>query len=359
MVTFSAVVLAAGQAKRMRSSLPKVLHPLAGRPMVYYPVQAALAAGAKEAIVVVPALHEGAIRSSLQAQFGPDRIQTVVQEVPRGTGDAAQVALSRVSTGRVLILCGDTPLVVSADLEPLGRALADDATTDLALLSCRLKDPAGYGRVLRDGAGNVTEIREHRDLRTDEERLIDEVNAGIYLANRDPLETALLELKPTNVQGEYYLTDIVATLARSGAVRAVVGSPEALLGVNDQVQLREVDALLGRRIIERHARTGVALRGQPRIDDTVEIEPEAVIEDGVHLRGCTRVGRGATIDAGCVVTDSVIEPKATLRPYSVVAGSRVASGAQIGPFAHLRPGTDIQEGTHAANMRERLRTRDG
>ena len=357
MCTFSAVVLAAGQAKRMQSSLPKVLHPVAGRPMVHYPVEAALKAGAAQVVVVVPPLHNDAIASTLSSQFGPGRIQTVVQDVARGTGHAVQVALGNVSASHLLVLCGDTPLITAEDLAPLSAAFSDDEAVDLALLSCCLSDPTGYGRVLRDATARVTEVREERDLRSDEERRVDEVNAGVYLAKSQPLAQALAELSPLNAQGEYYLTDVVATIARSGVVRAVLGSPQALIGVNDRRQLREVDALLGRRIIDRHAGRGVTIRGFPRIDDTVEIDEDAVIEEGVHLRGTTRIGRGAIIDVGCVLTDSVVEPHANLKPYSVAVSSRIGPGAQIGPFAHLRPGSDIEEEAHIGNFVETKKTR--
>ena len=357
MSVFSAIVLAAGQAKRMQSPLPKVLHPVAGRPMVHYPVEAALQAGAVEVVVVVPPVHRDAIANTLSSRFGPDRTQTVVQEAARGTGHAVQVALGSVTTPRVLILCGDTPLVTAEDLSPLGSALSADEAVDLALLSGRLSDPTGYGRVLRDPAGRVTEVREDRDLKSDEERRVDEVNAGAYLVRTQPLARALAELSPSNAQGEYYLTDIVATIARSGTVRAVLGSPEALIGVNDRRQLREVDGVLGRRIIEQHARCGVTIRGLPHIDHTVEIEADATIEDNVHLRGTTRIGTGATIDVGCVITDSVVEPHANLKPYSVVVSSRIGSGAQIGPFAHLRPASEIEEDAHIGNFVETKKTR--
>jgi bifunctional UDP-N-acetylglucosamine pyrophosphorylase/glucosamine-1-phosphate N-acetyltransferase len=343
MSTLTAVILAGGQAKRMKSSVPKVLHRVAGRPMVCYPVRAALEVGADQVLVVVPPNHQPRIAEELDRQFGAGRIQTLVQPVPRGTADA-QVAIAEVTSPRVLILCGDTPLLRGEDLQALKTDFEGSAGTSLVMLSCKLADPTGYGRVLRNANGQVTEIREHRDLRTEAERQVDEVNSGVYLGSTEPLRQALSEVRPLNAQGEYYLTDVVAILSRSGAVRAVLGSPDALVGVNDRVQMRDVEELLYRRIIERHARAGVTLHGHPSVDDTVEIGPDAVIEDGVQLRGNTRIGGGATIDVGSVVTDSTLGEGALVKPYCVITSSRVGADAQVGPLAHLDAGSEVMEG---------------
>lgn len=305
--------------------------------MVCYSVTAAFEAGADHVIVVVPPNHQARIAQSLDEQFGTGRVTTVVQPVPRGTGDAAQVGMQQATSPLVLILCGDTPLLRGEDLQALNAELEGNPGAPLVLLSCRLADPTGYGRVLRDAEGRVTEIREHRDLTTTAERQVDEVNAGVYLAESGALRNALSEVQPLNAQGEYYLTDVVAILSRSGSPRAVLGSPDALVGVNDRMQLREVEELLYRRIIERHARAGVTLHGRPSVDDTVEIEPDAVIGDGVQLRGTTRIGGSATIDVGSVVTDSVIGGGASIKPYCVITSSQVEPAAQVGPFTHLRP----------------------
>jgi bifunctional UDP-N-acetylglucosamine pyrophosphorylase / glucosamine-1-phosphate N-acetyltransferase len=336
MSQLTAVILAGGQAKRMKSSVPKVLHRVAGRPMVCYPVRAALEAGADQVVVVVPPNHQPRIAEELDRQFGAGRIQTVIQPVPRGTADATQVGIATVRSPRLLILCGDTPLLQGEDLRALESEFEGSTGTSLVVLSCKLADPSGYGRIMRDAGGRVTEIREHRDLTSDAERQVNEVNSGVYLASTEPLRQALAEVRPLNVQGEYYLTDVVAIQGRAGAVRAVLGSPDALVGVNDRVQMREVEELLYRRIIERHARSGVTLHGHPCVDDTVELGLDAVIEDGVHLRGSTKVGERATIDVGSVLTDATVGAGARVGPYCVITSSSVDPGAQIGPFAALR-----------------------
>ncbi|HEX5101317.1 MAG TPA: NTP transferase domain-containing protein, partial [Polyangiaceae bacterium] len=191
----TAVVLAAGLGTRMKSQLPKVLHRIAGRPLIEFPVRAALELD-DAAVVVVTSGHPE-IEASLTKAFG-SRVVTAVQDPPRGTGDAARVGLERVKTERTLILCGDTPLVTSAELE---RLLAESQGADLALLSAKPAEPVGYGRVLRGPDGHVLEIREQRDLKTDAERAVREVNAGMYTAKTSVLVEAVKHLRPMNAQG--------------------------------------------------------------------------------------------------------------------------------------------------------------
>ncbi len=352
----TAIVLAAGHGTRMKSSLNKVLHPIAGRPLVFYPVQAALEAGASKVVVVVGPTTQQDIEGYLRSAFGAERIRCVVQDPPRGTGDAARVGMAEVASERVLIFYGDTPLIRAEDLRAVVAAL-DTSGTALALLTCQLDEPTGYGRVLRDAQGQVLEIREQRDLRSDEERAIREVNPGVYAGRASLLREALRSLRPNNAQGEYYLTDVVAFARQSGGVRAVAGNPEALVGVNDRLQLVAAEAEMYARIAAAHARSGVTIRGDARIDQSVQIEPDVTLEGGVHLRGSTVVKKGTVIDTGCVVTDSEIGPSALLRPYTVVLASKVGPGAQVGPFAHLRPGSEVGDSAHVGNFVELKNTR--
>jgi bifunctional UDP-N-acetylglucosamine pyrophosphorylase/glucosamine-1-phosphate N-acetyltransferase len=228
----------------------------------------------------------------------------------------------------------------------------------LLAVGCAVLDaPGGYGRVLTDADGRATEIREERDLTSDAERAIRLVNAGIYAGRTDELKQAVLELSPNNAQGEYYLTDIVAWLARSGRVTPVRGPADVLVGVNDRAQLREAEEMLFARIRARLGGEGVTLHGDARIDDTVKVAPGAEIEANVRLRGATVVGSGAFIDVGSVVTDSVIAAGAELKPYSIVTSSRVGEVAQIGPFSHLRPDSEIEAEAHIGNFVETKKTR--
>lgn len=314
----TAIVLAAGLGKRMKSALPKVLHRVAGRPLVHYPVVAALEVGAERVVVVASPETREALEDSLADAFGSVRLRFAIQSPPRGTGDAVRVAMPEVETERVLILCGDTPLLRVSDLSALLGAVTGEVS--LSLLTCLLENPAGYGRVLRDSQGKVTEVREDRDLRTPEERAIREVNAGMYVANTAFLRKALSELRPANAQGEYYFTDVVAAAAAQGGAVGVVGDRQGLLGVNDRVQLAEADSLMFQRIAERHGRHGVTVRGNARIEDTVKIGDDVVIESGVVLRGHTTVGDLCHIDVGAVLTDVNLPAESWIPPYSVLNG---------------------------------------
>jgi bifunctional UDP-N-acetylglucosamine pyrophosphorylase/glucosamine-1-phosphate N-acetyltransferase len=353
-MSLTAVVLAAGQGTRMRSRTPKVLHALAGRALFEYPVRAALSAGATR-VVVVTSGHPG-IDELVRSRFAGADVTTVTQELPRGTGDAARIGLTRVESERVLVLCGDTPLVTERELLAIVDAL-DGARVPLAFGSAALDLPSGYGRVLRDASGRVLEIREQRDLRGAAEEGVREVNAGIYAANTQALAGALARLEPNNAQGELYLTDVVKILAESAEVRAVLGPEEALAGVNDRDQLRKAEAVLFERIRARLGRAGVSVHGDALIDDTVTVEGNATIEAGVRLRGETTIGEGTLVDVGAVITDSKVAARAVIKPYSVITQSNVGEGAQIGPFAHLRPDSEIEADAHIGNFVETKKTR--
>ena len=347
----TAVVLAAGMGTRMKSAVPKVLHRIAGRPLIEFSVRAALELDVA-AVVVVTSGHPD-IEASLTKAFGP-KVTTVVQDPPRGTGDAARIGLTKVSTERTLILCGDTPLVTAQELE---RLLGASLSAELALLSAVPSEPAGYGRVLRAPDGRVLEIREQRDLKTDAERAAREVNSGIYAAKTSVLAQAVQHLEPMNAQGELYLTDVVASVASRGTVVALVGSADSLVGVNDRAQLREAEELLYERIRGRLGRAGVMVRGDARIDDTVSVEPGAEIEAGVRLRGATRIGPDCRIDVGSVITDVTLGAGVNVKPYSVMTSSNVGDRAEIGPFSHLRPESEVEAEAHLGNFVETKKTR--
>jgi len=350
----SAIILAAGMGTRMKSRLPKVLHPLCGRPLVDYPITAAFEAGADQVVVVTSGQPE--LTDALQSRYGKDRISIAVQDPPRGTGDAVRAGLSAVKHPRTLVLCGDTPLVRAQDLTALLQALAAPGQL-LSFLTALLEVPFGYGRVLRDSAGAVVEIREHRDLRSDAERAVREVNAGMYAADTEKLRTAVAALQPNNAQGEYYLTDVVAGFAKFSPVAAVVGDADALLGVNDRSDLGRAEELLFARHREQHRKAGVTVHGDARIDSGVEIGIDAEIGPGVSLRGRTTIGPGARIDVGCVLVDATIAADAELKPYCVISQSSVGERAQLGPFAHLRPESVIEAEAHIGNFVETKKTR--
>ncbi|MDF3067042.1 MAG: glmU [Polyangiaceae bacterium] len=354
MSSLSAIVLAAGLGTRMKSPLPKVMHTVAGRPLLAYALRAAFDAGVEHAVVVTSGRPE--IEEFLNEQFG-GRVVTTVQDPPRGTGDAARIGLAHVRTERVLILCGDTPLLRAKELAELVAVLDRPSAGELSLMTCLLDSPDGYGRVVRDDAGRVCEVREQRDLRSDMERGIREVNAGMYAGRTATIGAALADVRPNNAQGEYYLTDIVASIARLSTVTPVQGHRDALLGVNDRAQLRDAEELMLERIRRRHAEAGVTVRGNPHIDDTVEIAPDATVDNGATLRGSTRVGAGSRVDVGCVLSGAVVSEGVILKPYTVITSSEVGDRAQLGPFSHLRPDSVIEAEAHLGNFVETKATR--
>jgi bifunctional UDP-N-acetylglucosamine pyrophosphorylase / glucosamine-1-phosphate N-acetyltransferase len=350
----TAIVLAAGKGTRMKSELPKVLHPLCGRRLVDYPIAACFEAGAERVVVVTSGQPE--INRALEERYGKERLSVVVQDPPRGTGDAARIGLEAVRSPHTLIVYGDTPLLRAEDLSGLLDAVLKDKH-ELALLTALLDAPFGYGRVLRDAAGEVQEVREQKDLTNDAQRAVREVNAGMYCGNSARLRDAVARLSPNNAQGEYYLTDVVAAFAKGSRVAAVVGSADALVGVNDRVDLGRAEELLLSRNRDRHRQAGVTVHGDARIDSDVEIAPDAEIGPGVCLRGKTRIGARSRIDAGSVLTDAVIAEGVEIKPYCVVSQSSVGSGAQLGPFAHLRPESEIEADAHIGNFVETKKTR--
>lgn len=349
-----AIVLAAGHGTRMKSSLSKVLHPACGRPLVYYPVRAALDAGADRVVVVANPATAEPISSELRKHIPPESFQIAIQEVPRGTGDAVRAAVTTLAQSdedRVLILSGDVPLLTAEDLLPLVAELSDKGV-QLSFMAFHAEDPTGYGRVLRNESGKPVEIREHRDLETEAERGIKEVNAGVYAARFSPLLRAVSNLKSNNAQGEYYLTDVVLSIAEQNDVRVVQASPEVLSGVNDRAQLSEVESVLFARIRTKFAQNGVTIVGSPLIDDTVKIAPEARIEAGVRLRGRTVIGARTLVDVGCVVNDTSVGEDVVVKPYCVLTESTVGSRVELGPFAHLRPKSVLEDECHIGNFVE-------
>ncbi len=353
------VIMAAGQGTRMKSATPKVLHAVAGRPLLHYSVRAALEAGCDEVIVVVG--HGRAEVAAYLASAFDARVRIAVQEEQRGTGDAARVGLAAVGpeVTKVLVCNGDLPLLVADDLAKVLRAFAEAPSAPaMAIATCELPDPTGYGRVLRDASAEIQEIREHRDLRTDEERATREINPGIYVASVSFLREALSALRPNNAQGELYLTDIVAFARAQGKkVLGISSRGEVLVGVNDRNQLVEAETLMYERIARTWRSRGATVRPGARIDDGVVLAEDVTVEAGAWLRGATHIGRGTRVDVGCVVTDVTVGEEVLLRPYSILAGSVIGEGAQIGPFAHVRPESVIGENVHVGNFVETKKTR--
>ncbi len=352
----TAIILAAGQGTRMKSARPKVLHELCGRPMIDHVVDAARAAGAGEVVVVVGHGREE-VEAYLARAF-EGQVRTAVQDVQQGTGHAVRCALPALSphADRVFVLYGDTPLLDPAELARLPRELELHPEARMAMLTTRVPDPAGYGRIVRDGDGRVVRIVEQRDT-TPAERAIDEINPGVYFARAGALREAVAALRPNNAQGELYLTDVVEALAREGVVPTVlVKDMVSVSGINDRAQLAAAEEVLYARLADALRREGATIRAGARVDAGVVVEADAVIEHGVVLRGATRVGKGARIDVGSVLTDVTVAAGAVVKPYTVAQGASIGELAQIGPFSHLRPESRVEAEAHIGNFVETKKT---
>jgi bifunctional UDP-N-acetylglucosamine pyrophosphorylase / glucosamine-1-phosphate N-acetyltransferase len=355
--SFAAVILAAGQGTRMKSALPKVLHRVCGLPMVAHVVDAARSAGASRVVVVVGHGREQ-VEKDLSQRFG-GAVEIAIQSEQRGTGHAVQCALPALDgfEGEVVVLAGDAPLLPAEAISMLAKARGTHA---LAMLTSTLPDATGYGRVLRDAAGNATGVREHKDA-SETERAIREWNTGVYSIDLGFLRRALPLLSTANAQNEIYLTDLVSVAAAEGGAATLAWAAEDVGGVNDRAQLAELERVMRRRIATRLAQSGVTVRclETAYIDATVTVAPDATIEPNVHLRGKTIVERGARIDTGSVLTDVTVRANAVLKPYTIGEKSVIGEAAQIGPFSHLRPDTELGPDTHIGNFVETKKTKMG
>ncbi len=343
----AAIVLAAGQGTRMRSRVPKVLHPLAGRPMLSHVLDSLAAAGIEHRVVVT-----GAGSDAVEAALAD--VPTVRQEPQLGTADAVRCGLSRIpSTVRhVVVTMGDVPLLPADLFRRLLREQAEGEAT-IALLSARMPDPSGYGRIVRDAGGSARAIVEDRDA-DEATRAVDEVNVGTYCFEASWLR-ANVGNGPASPSGEYYLTDLVALAVSGGRRVAVVDAPRPALtaGINDRVALAAAERLLRTDIAERHMLAGVTIVDPATtwIDAGVEIGQDARIEPGTVLSGATVIAQDAVIGPNAQVRDSRIGPRTRVWS-SVVEESDVAEDVEIGPYSHLRPGCHIGPRCRIGNYAE-------
>jgi bifunctional UDP-N-acetylglucosamine pyrophosphorylase/glucosamine-1-phosphate N-acetyltransferase len=345
-MSIGAVVLAAGQGTRMRSSLPKVLHPLGGRPMLRWILDALAGAGVARTTVVV---GHGAdqVRAAL-----PDGVDSCPQERRLGTGHAAMVGLEALdpSCDTVLVLSGDVPLV---DAPLLRRLIDEHAAGDRAatVVTARPADAAAYGRVIRAADGSVERIVEARDA-TPDELAVGEINAGLYAFGRAALERALGGIGTDNAQGELYLPDALPLLG--GPVGALLADdPQVVAGINDRVELAAVEAAIQRRLREDLMRAGVTMPNPEAVyvEAGVEVGEDTTLWPGTHLRGATRIAGGCTIGPDAVIADSVIGPgSAVLSAH--LSGAEVGSRCRVGPFAYLRPGAVLRDGARVGTYVE-------
>ena len=346
----AAVVLAAGKGTRMKSALPKVLHPICGQPMLYYPLEAARLAGFQQLKVVVG--H----RSELVSEtFSADDITWVTQSDQLGTGHALMCAADslRGYSGPLLLLCGDVPLIRSETLEQLQRYHSQQQAA-VTVLTAQMPNPSGYGRVIRDGE-QILQIVEERDA-DEQQRQITEINTGTYLFDTAFVLSALKGLNKNNAQREYYLTDVVAAAVAAGEkTRALcVDDPTEVMGINDRCQLAEAEVLMRWKINADLMFGGVSMTDPTTvyIDNGVEIGIDTILHPNVHLHGKTTIGKNCIIETGVVVVDSQIADGVHLKASSAIEEAQIGPDCKIGPMAHLRPGTVLTGNNKIGNFVE-------
>jgi bifunctional UDP-N-acetylglucosamine pyrophosphorylase/glucosamine-1-phosphate N-acetyltransferase len=344
----SVVILAAGQGKRMKSDLPKVLQLLAGRPLLQHVIDTAREIHAADIHVVYG--HGGErVRDALA---GPD-LTWALQAEQLGTGHAVMQAMPGVPDDHLaLILYGDVPMVEAATLGRLAEAAGEGA---IAVLSVRMKDPTGYGRIVRDGARNVARIVEHKDANA-KERAIDEVNTGLMAVPAARLREWLGNLRNDNAQGEYYLTDIVVMAVKAGLkVNAVLAdSEDEVLGVNDKVELAEVEGVYRKRRATQLMLQGVSLADPARFDarGPVSVGRDVFIDVNVVFEGKVSLGDRVRIGPNVVIKDTTIGDDTVVFPNCVIDSAIIGSKCNIGPFARFRPSSELAAGVHIGNFVE-------
>lgn len=351
MDNLAVVILAAGKSTRMKSATSKVLHHLAGLPVVAYPVGEARRLKPEKIVLVV---GKGQQRAFEEAIGG--NVHFCTQTIAAGTGDAvrrAEKAL-RGFEGLIMIIPGDVPLITAEALEDfIGRALEEKAVC--AVLSTSPESPFGYGRIIRDGAGGFSAIREEKDA-SDEERKVKEINTGIFLVQSKWLYENLKKITPHNAQKEYYLTDLVGLAASVNAkVSAIhLGPAEVFMGINDRAELANAGRIMRGLIARRFMLAGVTIEapGETYIDSDVKIGGDSFIAPFVFLKGRTRIGRNCTVGAGAVIEDSVLGDNVVVKPYSVIEKSHIKDGAVVGPFSRVRPESRIEKGARVGNFVE-------
>ena len=349
------VVLAAGQGKRMFSALPKVLHPLAGRPLLAHVLSAARALQPDRLCVVI-----GHGAEAVRERIADADLRWALQERQLGTGHAVMQAVPELeSEGTVLVLYGDVPLIAVETLRSLVDAAAGGK---LALLTQELDDPKGYGRIVRDAAGKVVRIVEEKDA-TAAERAIREVNTGILALPRARLEAWLAALGNRNAQGEYYLTDVVACAVGDGTpieVRQPAAAHESL-GVNSKTDLAALERLYQMSEARRLLEAGVSLADPARIDVRGKLAcgRDVSIDVNCIFEGEVTLGDNVSVGASCILRDVAVGAGTEIRPFTLVEEATIGANARIGPYARIRPGTALEDEVHIGNFVEVKATQVG
>jgi bifunctional UDP-N-acetylglucosamine pyrophosphorylase/glucosamine-1-phosphate N-acetyltransferase len=336
----------------MKSDLVKVLHPLLGLPMLSYSVELSLKEIKAEKTVVVVG-HQA---DRIQEMFKDSKVEFAVQKEQLGTGHAVLQAIAFLKSfnGTVLILCGDVPLVKMETLRSFIDTYRENDST-LSVLTAVVEDPFGYGRVIRDPEGWLEKIVEEKDA-SQEERMIREINTGIFCVRAHFLMEGLKEIGKENAQGEYYLTDLVE-IAKRKSLRCsahIAADPVEVMGINTRVDLAVANEVLQQEKLKKLMLSGVTIVDPKTtyVDRTVEVGKDTILHPGCHLQGKTKIGERCVIEPSSKISDSILENDVTIRPNSVITESRIEEGAIIGPFAHLRPLSEIKTKAKIGNFVE-------
>ena len=357
------LIMAAGLGTRMRSNTAKVLHELGGRPLIAHVCRAALALDPRRIYVIVGHQAE-LVQAAVRAELGDDGADFVTQTEQRGTGDAVMSAREVLSQANstVLVLSGDVPLIRA---ETLGKLVHQHRTqrgykAAATILTVKLDDPAGYGRIMRDDEGNFQKIIEHKDA-SPAERQIREINSGIYCFETRVLFPALERVQPANAQGEYYLTDVPAILRNDGEEIRLSQHSDAreISGINTRVELAEFEQLLRLRTIRRlMLESGVTIIDPMHtyVSPDTEIGRDTILYPDVHIEGATRIGVGCLIRSGARLTNALVGDNVTIKDHCVITDSAIADNCQVGPFAHLRMNARLEPHARVGNFVELKKT---
>jgi len=361
--TLDILILAAGLGTRMKSSLAKVLHKLGGQPLIAHVCRTAALLNPRNTYVVV-GYQAADVKAAVEKEAGNDRVAFVTQAEQRGTGDAVMAARGELSRAQstVLILSGDVPLVRTETLRALlDQHLAENAAC--TILTVRLENPSGYGRIVRDEAGRFLKIVEQKDASVDE-RQIREINAGIYCFDSEKLCAALERVKPTNSQGEYYLTDVPGMFRTDQEQVSIYQHHDAreVSGVNTRAELAEFENLLRRGTVRRLMLDGGVTFIDPShayVSSEAQVGRDCVIHPDVHIEGRSIIGEGCEIYHSARITDSRLGNRVTIKDHCVIVDSDIADDCAVGPFAHLRMNARLEEQAVVGNFVEVKKSRIG
>lgn len=344
----SVIILAAGKGTRMKSETPKVLFHAAGKPMIDYTIELSKTLNPNKIIVVT-----GNMSETVQEYLKESSVEFALQKEQHGTADAVMAAIDYIDdNGKVLILCGDMPLIKEETI----KSFIDSVTEDVAFISVKMKQPKGYGRIVRSSDNKVIKIVEEKDANEYEKR-INEVNTGVYLCDGKELKKRLALIDNNNAQNEYYLTDII----RGGAEAFIADDEKEFMGVNDRIQLCTASKILYRQRAEKYMADGVTIIDPDScyIECGVTIGKDSLIYPNVFLEKGTKVSKNVIIRSGCRLYKAIIEENVEIKDNTLIEDSYIGSGSSVGPMAHLRPGSHLEKDNKVGNFVELKKAKMG